>query len=204
MNKRALHHMWTKLRRFNAVYFLVLSLVCFATSITALRQNNLTAIRLRDEVVRVDEQNGDIETALRNLREHVYNHMNSDLAGGTGNVQQPVQLKFRYERLLTAEKERVSKENEKIYNEAQVECERRFPAGLSGAGRVPCIEEYVSNRSVKEQVIPDALYKFDFVSPRWSPDLAGIFLLLTAIFFVLLGLQFFLVRWMKHRLAEHL
>jgi hypothetical protein len=153
--------------------------------------------------LKVDEQNGDVETALRELRAHVYAHMNSELSGGASNVQQPVQLKYRYERLVTAEKQRVSAANEKIYNDAQVDCERRFPAGLSGSNRLPCIEQYVTSHNIKERPIPDSLYKFDFAAPRWSPDLAGLSLLLSGLFFLLFFVRVGLERWMKHRLDAH-
>lgn len=204
MSKRSLHHLWTKLRPFGSFYFLGAAIVLMILGVLAMRQNNLTALELRDEVAKVDEQDGDVEAALRRLREHVVNHMNSDLGGGATNIQQPVQLKFRYERLVAAEKERVSKENEKVYNEAQIDCERRFPEGLSGRGRVPCIEEYVSAHSAKEQPIPDSLYKFDFISPRWSPDLAGFCLLFSGVFLLLFMVRFLLERWLKHQLADHI
>lgn len=204
MNKRSLHHIWTKVRVVRPYYLLVASVLFLVLGLAALRQNNLTAIRLRDEVLKADELNGDVETALRKLRQHVYSHMNSDLGAGASNIQQPVQLKFRYERLLAAEKSRISAANEKIYNEAQQVCEQRFPSGLSGAGRIPCIEQYVSSRNTKEQAIPDSLYKFDFVSPVWSPDLAGISLLLSALSLLLFLVSLTLDRWMRHRLAEHM
>src|SRR5688572_18801436 len=108
MDKRNLHHLWTKIRPLNAMYFLAATGIFLLIGILAMRQNNLTAIELRDEVAKVDEADGDVEAALRDLREHVYARMNSDLAGGASNVQQPVQLKFRYERLIAAEKARVS------------------------------------------------------------------------------------------------
>ncbi len=204
MNKRKLHHVYTLVRPFRHYYFLFAAILFFIIGVVALRQNNLRAITLRDEVAKVDEQSGDVEAALRRLREHVVNHMNSDLAGGAANIQQPVQLKFRYERLVAAEKQRVSVDNEKIYNDAQIDCERRFPAGLSGAGRVPCIEAYVSARSTKEQAIPDSLYKFNFISPSWSPDLAGISLLLSAVCLLLFFSRFMLERWFRSRFAEHM
>ena len=54
---------------------------------------------------------------------------------------------------------------------------RRRPPGapehVSGRTRVPCIEQYVESHDTQLPVIPTALYEFDFVSPSWSPDLAG-------------------------------
>lgn len=202
MDKRRLHHYWTKIRPVDSRYFLIISLVLLVIGVAALRHNNIQALKLRDEVLTVDKQNGDVEAALRKLREYVHSHMNTGLGGS--NIQQPVQLKYRYERLLTAEKERVSAANERIYHEAQIDCERRFPEGLSGRGRVPCIEEYVSSHSIKEQPIPDSLYKFDFAAPRWSPDIAGISLMLSAVFFLLFLSRWLLDRYIHRRLSEHM
>lgn len=200
MDKGKLHHLWRKLRPISYWYFLVGCVVCGLVAIYALRQNNLTAVRLRDEVLKVDQQNGDVEAALRTLRAHVYGHMNASLANPTG-VYPPIQLKYRYERLVTAEKERVSAQNERIYNDAQTTCEQQFPAGLSGGGRVPCIEAYVANHGVKEQPIPDALYKFDFVAPVWSPDLAGWSLVLAGLFLALFAFRLSLEIWLKRSLS---
>lgn len=199
IDKRHLHHVWRKLRPINSWVFLGLALAFGIISIYAMRQNNLTAIRLRDTVIEADKQNADVEKPLRALREHVYSHMNADLSTGTG-LQQPVQLKYRYDRLVAAEKARVEAANGNIYTQAQAECERQVPAGASGGGRIACIEQYVSNNGVAENPIPDALYKFDFVSPRWSPDVAGISLFLSAAFFLLFVVRFTLERWLKHEL----
>jgi hypothetical protein len=147
-------------------------------------------IRLRDAVYQADEKNGDVETSLRHLREHVYAHMNTDLAGGANAIRPPIQLKHRYERLVAAEKAKVSTDNSRIYSDAQVDCERRFPQGLSGSNRIPCIQEYVASKGVTEKPIPDALYKFDFVSPRWSPDWAGWSLVLVGVTFAAFVLSF--------------
>lgn len=204
VNKRSLHHYWTKIKPFGAKYFLIAAFVCLVIGIGALRQNNITALKLRDEVSRVDQENGDVESALRDLREHVHSHMNSGLAGGIANVQQPVQLKYRYERLVSDEKAKVSTQNERIYNDAQEDCERRFPSGLSGSNRIPCIEAYVSAKSIKEQPIPDALYKFDFVAPTWSFDLAGISLLFSGVFLLLAFTRVLIDSWMKRQFHSHI
>ncbi len=168
----------------------------------ALRQNNLTAIRLRDEVLEVDKQNGDIETALRHFREFVYSHMNTDLSTGSG-IQQPIQLKYRYERLVAEEKARVEKANESIYTSAQKYCERKYPGSFSGGPRVPCIQDYVTKSGVREEPIADDLYKFDFASPRWSPDIAGISMVLAVISLVMFVIRFLLERWLKVELTGH-
>lgn len=198
MDKRKLHHLWTRLRAVRYLYILVPFIVVSAVFVWAYRENNLEMIRLRNAVYEADENGGDVAGALNDLRKHVYSHMNTDLAAGDNAIYPPIQLKNTYERLQMAEQDRVSKANEQIYKQAQIECEKRFPAGLSGGSRVPCIEEYVSNRGEKEKEIPKELYQFDFISPVWSPDLAGWSLLVSLVLLVLLIVRFLLERWLKH------
>lgn len=203
MDKRHLHHIWTKFRPLTHWYFLGLFIISLGIGIYGLRSNNLTMIRLRDDVIRTDEQNGDTEAALRKLREYVHGHMNTNLASTPGAIRPPIQLRYRYERLVQAEKDRVTTINAKVYTEAQEECERRFPAsiyGLYGGPRVPCNEQYITQNGVKEQPIPDAIYKFDFVSPIWSPDLAGWSLLASGLFLVLFVFRFGIERWVINQL----
>jgi hypothetical protein len=202
MDKRHLHHVWRKLQPVNSWIFLGLAVFFVGLGVYAMRQNNLRAIQLRDQVVEADKNDVDVEVPLHALRTHVYSHMNADLSTGTG-VQQPVQLKYRYDRLVAAEKARVEAANGNIYTQAQAECEKRVPAGVSGGGRIACIEQYVSSNGVAENSVPDALYKFDFVSPVWSPDLAGFSLVIGAVFFLLFVVRFTLERWLKHELHAH-
>lgn len=189
MNKRYLHHLLARLRRLKYRYIIALFVVALGVFVFAYRQNNITALRLRDEVLRVDKEDGDVEAALRTLRAYTYSHMNANLAGGSNNIYPPIQLKYRYERLLAAEKAKVEAANSKLYTEAQAHCERLMPGGVS-RDRVPCIQEYVtSHNPAALPVVPDAMYKFDFVSPVWSPDLAGWSLLLVLLLGLLLVLR---------------
>ena len=87
-----------------------------------------------------------------------------------------------------------------VYTDAQAECERQNPTDFSGRNRVPCVEAYVTSHKVAEQPINPDLYKFDFDSPVWSPDLAGISLVLTGLFTLLGGFALLLQTWLKGRL----
>src|SRR3569623_2135985 len=98
--------------------------------------------------------------------------MNTYLATSAG-LYPPNQLKYTYDRLVKAEGDRVTLANSQLYTQAQVYCQQQNSVDFSGRNRVPCITNYVNTHGIKTQAIPDALYKFDFVSPRWSPDLAG-------------------------------
>ena len=169
-----------------------LCLVSGVISVFALRNNNLTMVRLRQDVFRTDQDNGDTETALRNLREFVYSHMNTNLHAGISS-EAPIQLVGRYSRLVEQEKARVSAVNANLQQVATATCEAQFPNKLSG-GRLTCVQQYLANKGIRENPIPKELYTFDFVSPRFSFDLAGISLLLTIFFAV----------WLLGRLTLHL
>jgi hypothetical protein len=182
---------------------LVASLFFLVVALFALRSNNLTMLKLKDEVYAADKNNGDVEAAMHKLREYVYQHMNTDLAGGPGAIRPPLQLKYRYERLVAGERQRVANVNANVYTQAQAACERQIPQGVSGGGRVQCIKDYVARNGAHEKQIPDALYKFDFVSPAWSPDLAGWTLVLSAIFGLLFAVRILLGWWFKRELHTH-
>ncbi|HTE58677.1 MAG TPA: hypothetical protein VK694_08130 [Verrucomicrobiae bacterium] len=200
-SKRHLHHWLVRLRPYGVGYFVAAFLVLGVVALFALRQNNLGAVRLRDQLLEVDKQNGDVEAALGKLREYMYSHMNAQLSNDTG-IYPPIQLKYTYERLSAAEKQRVQTANQKIYNDAQKTCEALVPNGLSGSGRIPCIQQYVDTKGQKEQSVPDALYKFDFVSPAWSPDLAGFLVVLAFMALILLIARIAAALWLRASLSD--
>ena len=202
MHKRKLHHLLVKLRPISYWYFVVIFVVSSVVAAYTLRNNNLRAIELRDQVLQVDKKNGDVEGALKELREYTYSHMNSGLASDTG-IYPPIQLKYTYERLVAAEQKRVEGDNQDIYNDAQKYCEAKFPQGLSGGNRLPCIEKYVDdngNPEAKPKPVADSLYKFDFAAPLWSPDLAGWSLIVAALALVLLTARIIAQVWIQHQL----
>jgi hypothetical protein len=200
MNKRYLHHAYTKLRTVKPGYLLIATLLFAAISVAALRQNNFKMIELRQAVITADEQNEDVETALQKLREHVHGHMNTNLASGEFAIKPPIQLKARYERLVAQEQANIKKASEAVTKQGEAICATRFPAGGYNAPRVACVQEYVAANAGKSDPVPDELYKFDFISPRWSPDLAGWSLVITALLALLLVLRIISGRIAKHYL----
>lgn len=154
-------------------YLLAAAGVSCLVCINALRTNNLRMVELRSAVYAADKDNGDVRGALTDLQRYVVTHMNTDLTPGRNAVYPPIQLKYTYERLQAANN--VPRSNEQVYSDAQAHCERLNPTDFSGRNRIPCIQDYVSTNgaAAPNKPIPDSLYKFDFVSPAWSPDLAG-------------------------------
>ncbi len=179
--KRRLYRLWARLRGIKPWYFLILALISGIICVVALRANNLKMVELRTALYQADEQNGDVEGALRELRKQVYGHMNTGLSSGPQAVHPPIQLKSTYERLLAAKQagaQSTASNSEDLYNQAQKYCEQAIPSGFSGSYRLSCIQSFVKQRTsgqspAEDTSVPKALYQFDFLSPRWSPDLAG-------------------------------
>jgi hypothetical protein len=184
MNKRHLHYVWTRLRGIKPWYFLTLAILSAIICVFALRANNQHMIKLRDAVYSADKNDTDVQGALKRLQAYVTAHMNTNLSAGPNAVYPPVQLKYTYDRLVTAQSDQLAQTNTQLYTEAQHYCEQQDPTDFSGHNRVPCIEQYVAARTpdaVQLPTIPDGLYKFSFVTPSWSPDLAGWSLVVTTL-----------------------
>ena len=150
--------------------FLVSGVVC----VFALRHNNETMIGLRSQVYAADKSGQGVEPALDKLRAYVYAHMNTDLSSGGNTIKPPIQLKYTYDRLATAAEQQAN--NSGLYTAAENYCQAQIPASvsISGRGRIGCVQDYITSHGGQQPAaIPAALYVFDFLSPAWSPDLAG-------------------------------
>lgn len=198
--KRKLNYDYKRLKHIKLKYLLFLAVFFLVLGIIGLRQNYSHMVKLRTAVAIADEQNGNVELALRDLRQFVYNHMNTNISSGNVSIKPPVQLKYRYERLTKAEEARVSKFNESVKQRGEQICGKKFPAGGFNSPRVACVAEYVRVNSIKDNPVPSDLYKFDFISPSWSPDLAGISLLLSLVFISALIVRLGLGLWYRSRL----
>lgn len=178
MNKRHLHHMWRLYRRIKPWYFIAAVVIFGVISLVALRHNNQEMIRLRDAVYTADKDNGNVEGALRTLRQYVYSHMNTSLASGPNAIHPPIQLKYTYERLQQAQENVLGSGDSALYQQAQAYCDAQTQIGSEV---IACIQQYAASHGGQLTPIPDSLYKFDFTSAKWSWDLAGWSLLLTAL-----------------------
>ncbi len=149
-----------------------LLLISIVLSVIGLTQNSQGAKDRYDALIATDQAGGDVSAALNELQAYTYAHINTQI-GGENGIKPPIQLAGTYSRLVESEQKRVDDVNVVLYERAQTECESSGPGGFSGSNRLSCIEAYVDSNGVQSVLIQDALYKFDFVSPTWSPDLAG-------------------------------
>ena len=207
MDKRKLYRTWMKIRRIKPWVFLILALVSCLFSGFMLRSNYIKMAELREAVYQADKNNGDVEGALYNLRVYIYGHMNTNPARRDG-VYPPIQLQYTYERLSAARNAGASAAaagNEELYNQAQKYCEQAIPSGISGSYRLSCIQAFVKERSLGSSAvepIPKNLYQFDFLPPKWSPDLAGWSVLITILLFltaIFLWIYQHVIRWIVRK-----
>ena len=178
LNKRHLHHAWRYFRRIHPWYFLVVAILFGIISLISLRHNNQHMVKLRADVYAADKNGGDVETALRNLRKYVYGHMNTSLASGSNAVHPPIQLKYTYERLQKSQETVLGQGDSALYAQAQAYCEGQTDVGSQV---ISCIQDYATAHGASLAAVPDGLYKFDFTSAKWSPDLAGWSLVVTVL-----------------------
>jgi hypothetical protein len=155
-------------------------------SVLALRKNNLMMVELYKKVEKADESGVGTYDRLKDLQMFVSRHMNATppkLGTNPG-----IQLKNTYERAKKTEAERVTSERARMYNEAIDYCEAALPKSLL-SDRAQCIIDRNGSQMVTENTIIADLYRYDFSSPRWSPDLAGWSIVVTATLLVLFVLQ---------------
>lgn len=200
MDKRKLHHQYRIIKKVRAQYLLYLAVFFLVLGVLGMRQNNLHMIDLREQVYLADENGTDVEEPLRQLREYVYQHMNTDLASGNVSIKPPIQLNHQYEKLVIAEQKKADKINKQVKADGENECAKEFPAAGLNPDRINCVAKYTRDHAVKPKQIPSELYKFDFVSPVWSADFAGLSLLAALIFFTLFTIRLVAGWWYKREL----
>lgn len=176
MNKRKLHHYWRYVRDIKVWQLSLLFVVLVLGSTWALRNNSKQVIPLVNAVMAADKNGEGTDEALKKLGNYMTNHMNSQIGS-------PIRLENTYYRDFNqAINKTQASADGNIYREAQKQCED--PNVLLSV-RAQCVQEYVTKnaRPGNEAKIPDLpdpdAYTFTFISPRWSPDLAGILILLT-------------------------
>ena len=210
MNKHKLHHVLVVLRQVKSWHLIVLLVVLAAASAFFLRQNSLQMIELRNMVLQADEQNGDIPTALNNLQAHVATHMNASM-GDRG-----IYLEHSYQRAYDAAVQKAASSGSAsaaTYQQADKDCQGLFDKTKSFPAYIQCVTDKVAATGAAADPImaiqaPSAdLYRFNYSSPAWSPDVAGFTLLATVLVaailvlrLVLLGVVYALLEW-RHQVS---
>lgn len=175
-------------------YLIALTVIVASICIFALRANNEHMNQLRNDVYIADKKGGNVELALENLDKYVTSHMNTDLSSGPNGIYPPIQLTHSYNRATQNLQVALQQQNSTLYTQAENYCQAKIPQGFSGRYRVPCIEQFITDHGLKVNNTSTALYQFDFISPTWSPDLAG-WSLVATILLAILTVVSFIVNW---------
>jgi hypothetical protein len=199
MRKHKAQYVWRRLSRVSLWVIAGVFVISVMASIFALRQNNLMMVQLRDKVYAADKQGDNVESALHELRVFVYGHMNTNLRAGSTSSEAPIQLTETYNRLVASEQARVAAlgGNAAVYAVAQQKCVDKTVE----AEKLQCVQQYLTdNGGNKFQLsLPSKeFYTFDFISPSWSPDLAGFSVLIAAFSAILLVLRLIAGRVLKN------
>lgn len=183
MNKRSLHTAFSVTKRISTWQLIIMLLIGLVLSASFLRLNNLEMDKRRTAVMQADKLADKEATkqGLIELQRYVSAHMNTSLGNG-------FYLEHQYNRdkeaALTAATS-TTNPNSAVYQQASIECRNRFQGGVASFRNdyVACVAERVralspsTDPSVGLKLPKAESYYYNFASPLWSPDLAGIMVL---------------------------
>ena len=178
MNRRTLHHLLVELRELRLRHLVAAFVASLLLGLFFLRQNNLHMINLRNLVQQADEQNKDITQRVTGLRNYIAAHMN------TGMGEQGIYLEHSYERAYDAALQQAidaGGSSAVIYQNAAQSCQAQFGKATYGAYTQCIADKVATSGAAPVKSPPPDLFRFNFISPAWSPDIAG-FALLAAVF----------------------
>jgi hypothetical protein len=149
----------------------IAGVACALLAVIFLRINAGKAISMRADILRKDQAAQDVTADIEALRQFVFKHMNSSVR---------FELTDGYNRAVAAAQTQGLAAGSQLYAEAQASCDRQ---GVSSVDQARCVQSYLESRLQPGQSsvpIPQrSTYTYAFVSPSWTPDIAG-FLLLVA------------------------
>ena len=177
-----------QLQKIKTWQLLILFVLSMMLTMTFLRLNNIGMISRRAAVVNADTSGNDNITKQRlfELQQYVTSHMNTDMGKG-------VYLEASYKRDVQAAYKEASSDynpNGNIYKKAQQVCAPKFTSWSQSY--IQCtvneLRKYPSGPDLESSVnLPNAnKYLHNFISPLWSPDFAGLAVVVSAAIFTMI------------------
>lgn len=179
INRKSLGKFYAWLRHIKTWQLVIILGIGLLVSASLLRLNNIGMDTARAAVYAADKA-GDreaIKSSLAALQSYVSSHMNTSLMNG-------VYLQEEYNRALdTWDKNAQSSTNPNaaVYQQASIECRARWQGGVASFRNdyVACVAERVKALGVADdpRVTPRPQpenYHYNYVTPLWSADAAGI------------------------------
>lgn len=190
VNKKKLHHWLVVIRRVKLWQLIIIFVLLAFGSVYLLRQNNLKMVELRNLVNQADQDAGDVHGALVDLGQYVTSHMNTDLGEGIF-----LQHSYRraYDQLLKQQADKVNP-NSNVYQDAENSCRDQF-GNQSFSLYLQCVQQKLASLAPGQDPLsnvkppPQELFKYNFVSPKLSFDLAGFVVLITFLVGLIIGLR---------------
>ncbi len=187
INQRSIRVAFNRIRKVKTWQLVIILVIGLMVSATFLRINNLEMDKRREAVKAADKaaDSEKIRGSLLELQHYVSHHMNTSLGDG-------FYLEHQYNRdrdsALNAATHSTNP-NAAVYQQASVECQSRFHGGVESFRNdyVACVAERVRALGASDSLdnslnLPKSEnYRYNFVSPFWSPDLAGFTVLFSAI-----------------------
>jgi hypothetical protein len=193
------------LQRVKTWQLLILLILAGFLSATFLRLNNIGMVERRTAVVVADEAGNqdDLIKRLYDLQRYVSSHMNTDMGKG-------VYLESSYKRDSQKVLDAASSEqnpNGNIYKKAQEICAPKF-SGYSAA-YLQCTTSELAKYPASTDLLSAAKlpsadsYLHDFVSPLWSPDVAGWSLVVCVVIALMIVVRLVGIGILKLMLRHH-
>ena len=180
-DRRQVRHTIKQIQRVQTWQLVVLLVLSLFTAATFLRLNNIGMVERRKAVIAADET-GDasmVTNRLYDLQRYAASHMNAN----TGGFYLEHQYKRDVEKIV-AEASVVSNPNSNINAQVDAICKSRYSS--YSQDWVQCFADELARfpaapDPASQVNLPNAdLYRYSFLSPRWSPDFAGWSLALSA------------------------
>lgn len=181
-----------KLQRLKAWQLIVLFILSLFISLSLLRLNNLNMIEHRQAVLAADKtgEKQEIKDSLVKLQRYISSHMNTDMGKG-------VYLEDSYKRDFQAVYNKASSQanpNGNIYKQVQDICMPRFSnwsqayvqCTVDELAKYPASENLVSSTDLPKANV----YLHSYISPFWSPDLAGWSVALSVVILIMIVSRF--------------
>lgn len=178
IDRKKLQSRLNTLRHIKTWQLFIILIFMVLISASLLRLNNLNMVDMRKAVTHADDGGNkeEIKQSLLDLQKYVSSHMNTNLAGG-------IYLEASYQRDRAIAIERASDQENpasEVYKQASIDCRSRFQGGVESYRNdyVACVQERVAALGSADEIASANLpqvenYHYNFVSPLWSPDLAG-------------------------------
>jgi len=204
VDKRRIRRSIRQLQHVKTWQLFVLLILSIFVAATFLRLNNIGMIERRTAVIDADNAGNDTatQTRLYDLQRYVSSHMNTNLGKGV-----PLEATYNrvYNRLLT-EASNDNNPNGNIYKKAQEVCAPKFSTYSSAYLQctVGELAKYPASSNLISSVnLSTSGFVYNFVSPLWSPDFAGLSVLVCIAILTMIIVRLIGVGILKLMLRHH-